>query len=780
MEAEEKRELIRTIGELNNKIYELNQDEEKKELISIIGNLNNIIYEMKQEQKRTSDKSKRDTLSFAKLGASSPISSNSEVDFLEIERNAMNEGYEAEIRSLKTELEEEKEKYNHIIRQFQSQIEQLNSEKAEIQENLDISAQTIKNLNETIDEQNSKNLYLQGEKELIQANIQIDKTQNQELVAEYGKLAQENEKLRKQIEDLSYQFSLFESQLKDQIELNQKDRHFYTSEIQRITELSSSVNEVIPNQYDESELLEENRQLKQNYESLTQNYNKGISEKLNIQNEMIENRKALSNQIKAQQEQSAESSALLISLKSLFRMDNSVDILSEINRIYNEYHRMPVQEKTAQDLRSELEQERRKNMELQSIIDAKPLFNLPIRREIVYHNPTTNQIPMNDDGKILKLKNEIDEFRHQNEKLTIELNEVKQSTEATISQQKEVIANLSKENDELRGNVLSREELIHNYQCKIDDLSKQDNQPQTNYESQIEQLANLVEKLTNENQELKDHQQPNETDDSDRLIDLMRKRLFFISESMKQRINNPTPAIENLIHLINEIILLNSESLLEDSNQQFEVDTISIVEQMNADNQTLAYCIQQLTNAYQQSVSYTKFMKIIYKQIEELNTRIDGIYETVFSKLGYHEFTNPQQQSLPKETSFAASTGYEVPDDMEIMSMMQNQKRIPRTPDQPSTSFVSLLDSPKISRNVMDAEVEEQGNAESVTNVEPNPKSTFRSTSSSSRIPKFNPPKNSKLRKPLAVRQNNADPNLMSPRMAPSHIPEPTRNRNKF
>lgn len=802
--------------------------EEKKELVAIIGQLNNEIYDLERNNRSRNTNNTKNTISFVNLGKNSPMMSSSAVDFLEIERSAMNEAFEAEIQSLKRDLMNEKETSKNKIESLKETINTISKEKDEIQSKLESSIAQISHLQKLLDEQQSLNL---AYKSMNISAAEKNSSPNSEIIYELEKITKENEGLREKINDLSKTIHFRDIELQKQIQTNQTERDNYYAEIKRLTENSSSNMDFETHssiaEIENQRIRSENIQLRSNLAHISSALQKAVAENSRLTDSLHMTEKKCSSKIQIALGECAKYKTTFASLQSLFNMENESDILMEINKLYQNSQSKYNYEHIEMLLQDEI----RKNEELRLIVHMGASIPSTNNFQSPPSSPKHENANSND---AFLLQERVAQLEAEKEDLSRTLNDSNENCEFlrnqlaqkdhTIEENKNVIKRLQNEADTLRGEILSQEEKLS--QKMADEESIQTNSNNSQKENEMKELLLLVESLREENDELRltigrkeseidtipsnqnPDQNPNFAQGSDFLIQSLQtqisqiqQNILFVASALKQKVDMPTPAFASFTEFLEEKVVT---PLSEDGEINiFAEEATALAEQISFDYKTLCLVQNQCVSAYDQMNKFFADLKTISDKVENFYCYFDSIWESVCGHLNYDQenqngqdddgnlVSNANQKSIPITNNYDGDVDgnmMQIPDIVARKSPKANA----------NSSFISLMDSPKIYRNDLFDQDNNNSDDEIKMNLNDlddipslsikdraqkpfNQSKNQQQFSSSSRIPKAVNSKNTKSRIPLSSRQNAFDQRILSPKQAPSHIPElSSKKKSKF
>ena len=683
---------------------------DNKELINIIGNLNNEIYELRNGSNLVSPMSK------------------SSIDFLETERNAMNEAYESEISILKQEMLNEKNEFQKIINQLNFQKEELQNQ-----------------LNEANNEMNK----------IINTNN--NKTNN------------DNETdLKLKIDGLMEQLVMCKNEIQNQQHNFEKERLLFSEELKK-------KNAEHEKKFDFSQnnkvYLDEIKKLK-NQLTIIQRNNEDANQML--QNEIIKNSQLekslkqkydeISNQMLREQEQNSNYKTIFLTLQSYFNTNNFQDIISKLKVLFSERSEY-LKAKSNFDqiqrlLHSEIEKNNQLNLKLHAMIPPNSNDEAEMANKFANMQQELNHL---NGNRINDLESTIIELQRQNEKLAQQIKE----KDEFIQQQKHVVELVQSEMevfDKSGSNsiILNKdnvnEDEKRNLLLKIDDLQKEIKNLQT--ENQILQnesqnilqekdnFQNIINNLQTENDTIK-KEITNLQNENDMLHEKIRE-----NPNSQEKIKNFDNNYNNELNLIRERIATMADNIdkinAEDHTQvsdhivymlrnieenNFYDDLNKTINVIISENHEANLSKEQVVKSYDQMNLFLNKLKEIYDAIEDFNCLVDLLYD--------------------KKDNLEVLL---LPDIERDINMSFGMKRSPMS----NSPFRSLLDSPKIIRNTNSIQRSSNSNMNSVSSISVN-----QENADVVKLPK----KTSRI--PLSVRQNGIDQKNDIKRSRIPHFSEP-------
>lgn len=820
-------------------------DSKEKELIAIIGNLNSEIYDLKQNKEKENSTFKKNMINFVNFGNNSPMMSTSAVDFIETERIVTNETYENEIQLLNQKILMEKESSKNAIESLQEKINIITAEKAGVQSELENANIKLLHLQKLFEEQKLINSSKQINND-SNFSSQIDKTPQFELILK------ENEQLKIKVNDLTNQIQIRDNELQQQIQSNQTEREEFYAEIKRLTE--NSISNTRSTQVNSNRNLEPEPEVKQTKSEITQLQSnlayvnsalqKAIAENTRLTNYLHMTEKECSKKVQRVFEECAQYKAAFTSLQSLFNTDNRVDIMNEVTELYQKCKNI----NNNDHLEQLLKEEKRKNEELHLMLHMGARISSQNQQQSPPSSPQHENKPSNDgflfQERIAQLEAEGEELSRTIENANKNADALRNQIEEKnhiIEENEKLINSLRDEADSLRGAILSKEEELSHHNNSVinnndSNSNKIDNSNVQANESEMKELLALVESLREENEDLRltigrkesgaDMAELNSNSKSDQESNMIiqslqnqiyqtQQKILHIASVLKQTIEVPTPVFLSFIDLLEKVAIQSSNE--NDDMNAFVSDVSTIAGLINIDYKTLSLVQNQCVSAYDQMTTFYAYLKKITDEVENFYCGFDALWETVCSRVNMDQDNfidmddnaninnnfdanmNEYNYSNNNDNNFNANT--EADGEMS-KTILQKRKKSPKTPTG-NSSFHSLLDSPKIYRNtLLDQNDENINNGIYDTNNNFNDTDGFTdvpslglktnaqksllqnqqqtSSISSSKIPKASM-KNSKSRIPLSCRQNTIEQKMYSPKQAPSHIPElPSKKKNKF
>lgn len=818
-------------------------DSKEKELIAIIGNLNSEIYDLKQNKEKENSTFKKNMINFVNLGNNSPMMSTSAVDFIETERIVTNETYENEIQLLNQKILMEKESSKNAIESLQEKINIITAEKAGVQSELENANIKLLHLQKLFEEQKLINSSKQINND-SNFSSQIDKTPQFELILK------ENEQLKIKVNDLTNQIQIRDNELQQQIQSNQTEREEFYAEIKRLTE--NSISNTRSTQVNSNRNLEPEPEVKQTKSEITQLQSnlayvnsalqKAIAENTRLTNNLHMTEKECSEKVQRAFEECAQYKAAFTSLQSLFNTDNRVDIMNEVTELYQKCKNI----NNNDHLEQLLKEEKRKNEELHLMLHMGARISSQNQQQSPPSSPQHENKPSNDgfllQERIAQLEAEGEELSRTIENANKNADALRNQIEEKnhiIEENEKLINSLRDEADSLRGAILSKEEELSHHNNSVinnndSNSNKIDNTNAQANESEMKELLALVESLREENEDLRltigrkesgaDMAELNSNSKSDQESNMIiqslqnqiyqtQQKVLHIASVLKQTIEVPTPVFLSFIDLLEKVAIPSSNE--NDEMNAFVSDVSTIAGLINIDYKTLSLVQNQCVSAYDQMTTFYAYLKKITDEVENFYCGFDALWETVCSRVNMDQDNfidmddnaninnnfdanmNEYNYSNNNDNNFNANS--EADGEMS-KTILQKRKRSPKTPTG-NSSFHSLLDSPKIYRNtLLDQNDENINNGIYDTNNNFNDTDGFTdvpslglktnaqksllqnqqqtSSISSSKIPKASM-KNSKSRIPLSSRQNTIEQKMYSPKQAPSHIPELPSKKKK-
>ncbi|OHT04229.1 hypothetical protein TRFO_28341 [Tritrichomonas foetus] len=742
---------------------------EKKELIETIGALNSEIYDLKESNRLLSE-------------SSSPMS-KSAFDFLETERNAMNEAYESEIKSLKQELNAEKESSKKIIDNLQKNINHLMSQQSTLQNELNSVQGQLSKCQSKLEEQQTINLALEEH-----SHLEYDRKSDNEV-----------------IENLKQKVILLTSQIKEQEQIRQREQLNYTNEINKLTAQNTNSSQIYHNSHNNcssnnGDISSKNEEIftlqnqlnimKKNNNEINKILQQEINEKTKISQTLHQKQIDFSKQLSQIQKENADYKTIFTTLQSLFNTFDTTDIILSIQKLFAENAENSKIRENYHQMKRLLDDEIRKNNQLQ--LQLHSFQNHPIQTNTT--NSTSSSV--NNENvlkrKISQLENEIVELKQANS-LLISQNKSNDLSEKDnlIKEQENLIEKLNSKLEEFENSKLSDtrkyEESIQNCHLEILNLENKINQYEQeiqtihiNHQNEIEQLnsnINSNHSLSNSNSNTlntndSNNFNTNKSSDSNTTnttssngsnhadsedYQIMKNRLLYAANLIDE-IENKTQSSEAL-----RMCLENFES------DEFEANIKMFIDTFNFENNEGMLARSQVISAYDQICKFYESLKFIFDKVEIMNESINNLWmkRSIIDLLtdpnldqeygqnfnndyehDYGQIDNEIDQEFGQEHQFEKYEG-------SFMSFNSNTNRKANRGGRLSHSnspFKSLLDSPKINRN---SSIIEHSPAE-VQNL---PKKT-------SRIP-------------LSTRQNGVLSNKQSyeSRSKPSSVHEPKSRR---
>lgn len=787
------------------------EENEKSELISIIGQLNSEIFDLKQKDEPKNSNNSKNIKNFV----NSPMMSSSAVEFIETERNAMSEAYEADIQSLKRELQIEKDTSKNTIQSLQEKIDIISSKNEETQNELEKANSQILDLQKLLEEQRSLNLVY---KSLSSNRESQDALDNSEMLLKFEKVLKENEELKEEVDNLSKSNRFNEEELQKQIEKNNSDREKFLAEVKRLTENplikvdyeSSNSHQDLENE--KERLATENLQLRSNLAHMASALKKAT----------IQNTRTLNDfdyvEFQSKVEECAQYKAAFASLQALFNTDNKKEIISEVNRLYQNAKRSVDYEHMQKLLKDEM----KKNEELRLMVYMGAKVQSEEKRQTPPSSPHFEDHQSNDAFLLQERLSQVEAEKEDLARTVHKINENCETLRTELSQKDQIIEdklqtikNLQDEADKLRGEILSHEE-----QLSIKNESSNQDSNKANNEAEMKELLSLIESLREENDELrltigrKESESstvsqnptptPSQNQNSDQELEYQNKLLQFqlsqiqqkvlhIANALRQRVEIPTPSFNSFTEFLDEKVI--TPPCEESEISSFAEEAINIASQLNTDYRTLNLVQDQCVSAYLQISRFFGDLKNISDKVENFYCGFDAIYEKVCGYFNYGQGNFfGADENLNDDDNFELNMNQKTTSTpIDDGNMMQGFQK----PTHGNASFVSLLDSPKIYRNELLDQNSDDEVKMNLDDLDEIPSLSIKSSagkqfsqirkqssiasSSSSKIPKAAGTKGSKSRIPLASRQNAFDQRMLSPKQAPSHIPElPSKRKNKF